>query len=449
MKKINKLIIVCLFLFTYVNAKSFYINEPIFNTKVFVQIEGNSLNEPIVLVHGLGDEASTIWKDTINKFKKDYYVVTFDLPGFGKSEKENKELTPRMYSLFIDYLTSLYIKKPFYLIGHSMGGSISLKYTSMFPKKVKKLLLIDAAGILHRDTYSNFLVNTGVDKFFKIKELEPITYKITNILSRITNSIQELIPSDLSVVLKTDDIRNLLFQKNTNSIAAVGLVMEDYSKVVYKIRTPTEILWGEDDDIAPLRTGYVLHKIIPNSKLKIIENSKHVPILDSKDIYLRYVDNFLKNTNVIEKRKSNHFNRKNLLIENQNEVEINGRYKNLKIINSNGIIISSSYIEELIIINSNVEIINSNINSENTAIKVIDSTLLITSSDLKANNAINLRNSKLDVAGSNIYAENYALISDDINIKNNIILSLTRITSKFNKNKVFHTKMIFNKKNRL
>ena len=69
MKKINKLLIVCLFLFTYVNAKSFYIDEPIFNTKVFVQIEGNSLNEPIVLVHGLGDEASTIWKDTINKFK--------------------------------------------------------------------------------------------------------------------------------------------------------------------------------------------------------------------------------------------------------------------------------------------------------------------------------------------------------------------------------------------
>ena len=431
------------------NAKSFYINEPIFNTKVFIQTHGNSSKEPIVLVHGLGDNASRIWKNTIEKFKNDYYIITFDLPGFGRSEKKNKELTPRTYSLFIDYVTSLYTKKPFYLIGHSMGGAISLKYTSMYPKKVKKLLLIDAAAILHRDTYSGFLVNTGIDKFFKIKDLEPITNQITDLFSQVTNSLQELIPSDLSLVLKTNYIRELLFQNNTTSIAAVGLVMEDYSKVVYDINTPTEILWGENDAIAPVRTGYVLHKIIPNSKFKIIPNSQHVPIIDSKEIYLKYVEGFLKNSNVSKKRELSTFNTKDLLVQNQNKVKITGVYKNLKIVNSKKVIIDSSRIEKLEIINSEVEIIDSSISSKDIAIELSNSNLQITTSDISANDAIILTNSTLDIAGTNISARNNAFLSYDDKIENTIILSLSKINSRFNDNKIFHTKIKFNQNNRL
>lgn len=449
MTTINKLILLFFFIITYSNAENFYIKEPIFNTVVYVETHGSSSNEPIVLVHGLGDEASTIWKDTIDKFKDDYFVLTFDLPGFGKSAKENKELTPKNYSLFIDYVTSLYIKKPFYLIGHSMGGAISLKYTSMFPTKVKKLLLIDAAAILHRDTYSNFLINTGIDKFFTIENMDPIKNKITSMFTKLTNKIQGYIPKDLSVVLKTEYIRNMIFKENTTSIAAVGLVVEDYSKVVYNITTPTEILWGEDDNVAPVRTGYVLHKIIPNSKLKVIPNSKHVPIIDSKDIYLEYVDNFLKNKNIIEKEKLTTFNIKELLVENQNDVKITGKYEKLVILDSNNIRITSSDIKELIIINSDVEIINSEIYSNKTAIRVEDSSLLITASNIKGNTAIKISNSKLDIAGSNIYAKNYAVMTNDFDMESDLIFSLTKIDSEFNTEKIFHTKMKFNKNSRL
>lgn len=438
--KINRLLIVFCLVFTYVNAKAFYIDEPILNTNVFVQTYGDKNKETIVLVHGLGHEAATLWHDTIDRFKKDYYIVTFDLPGFGKSSRINREFTPTNYALFVNYIADKYTNKPFYLIGHSMGGAISLKYTSMFPSKVKKLLLIDAAGILHRDTYSNFLINTGIDKFFNIKTIEPLN-QISSIFSDITNSIQNYIPSDLSLVIKTEYIRKMLFKDNTTAIAAVGLVMEDYSNVVYSINTPTEILWGEDDDVAPVRTGYTLNKILKNSKIKVIPNSRHIPITDSKDIYLEYVDNFLNNRNKNYVNTNSSFNTKDLLVKNQSDVVINGKYKSLKIIDSNNVKINSSNIEELIIINSDVKILNSTIKSKKTAINVKNAELQLTACDVNGFYAIQSENSRLDIAGSNLTSIENSIKTNNVNNKDTLILSLTTINSRFNKNRVFHTKM--------
>ena len=448
MMKINRLFISIILVFTYINAKTFYVDEPVLNTKVFVQTYGDKNKEVIVLVHGLGHEASSIWENTIERFKNDYYVITFDLPGFGKSSRVNRELTPTNYALFINYISNLYVKKPFYLIGHSMGGAISLKYTSMFPKDVKKLLLIDAAGILHRDTYSNFLITAGIDNFFKIKSIEPLN-KISSIFSQITTGIQDYIPSDLSLVIKTEYIRQMLFKNNTTAIAAIGLVMEDYSNVVYSINTPTEILWGENDDIAPVRTGYALNKILKDSKINVIPNSGHIPIIDSKDIYLKYVDNFLKNKNIKRAQKDSSFNTKYLLVKNQNNVVINGKYKSLKIIDSNNIKIDSSNIEELIIINSDVKILNSTIKSKNIAIDVKNSNLEVTACDIDGFYAIQSENTRLDLAGSTLNSIENSIKNKNINNKDILILSLTTINSKFYKNRVFHEKMEIDSNNRI
>ena len=119
-----------------------------------MQTAGNPKNPAVVLVHGLGDEASTIWQSTIALLKNEYYVITFDLPGFGKSSKENKLYSPQNYAKFIHYVTQTYVKKPFHLIGHSMGGAIALKYTSMYSLDVQSLVLVDAADILHKSAYN-------------------------------------------------------------------------------------------------------------------------------------------------------------------------------------------------------------------------------------------------------------------------------------------------------
>ena len=392
-----KYIFVIFFLFSKIFADEFYIQEPVLNSQVYINVDGNIENEPIVFVHGLGDEASTIWQETIHKLKDNYYVITFDLPGFGKSSKDNVEYTPEKYAQVLDFLVSKFLdNRQFYLVGHSMGGAISLKYATLHQDKIKKLFVIDSAGILHKDSYGEFMIKNQVSKMVDENSRSELNGQISQFATNITNSLATILPKDLSSVVRDERIRTK-FLNSPTSIAALGLMTEDWFEL-HNIKTPTMILWGENDGVTPLRSGYVLNFLLDNSKLFIIKNSKG----ELKDC----------------------------------------SYKYLKITNSNNLHLNNCNIERLIIENSDVYIVDSNIGSSSNSIQAINSNINITSSTIKGDIAINLLNSKLDIAGSKIEANNSAIFSQGIN---DIIFSLTTIVSPVTK-KVFHKKVTMNNK---
>ncbi len=112
-------------------------------------------------------------KRTIHKLKDNYYVITFDLPGFGKSSKDNVEYTPERSAQVLDFLVSKFLdNRQFYLVGHSMGGAISLRSATLHQDKIKKLFVIDSAGILHKDSYGEFMIKIKLVKWLmKIVEV--------------------------------------------------------------------------------------------------------------------------------------------------------------------------------------------------------------------------------------------------------------------------------------
>lgn len=443
MKLLNKITILLILCSSYLSANTFYIDEPVLNSKIYMEMHGDKNNETVVFVHGLGDEASTIWKDSVNSLKENYHVIIFDLPGFGKSSKSSAEYTPEKYALVLDYIVSKYVNKPFYLIGHSMGGAISIKYTTLFENKVKKLFLINSAGILHRDAYGEFLIKVGVDKFVDAKESDFLNTKITNLVSKVTNGLNKIVQVDLHTIVRNDELRQITFQSNPTAIAAVGLITEVFFEVG-KIKVPTLILWGEHDDVVPIRVGYILNKLIKNSSLEIIENSGHVPILDSKDIYLSYLDKFL-NEDIEKKEKiQTKIDSKDEEIILRNNAKIDCNFKSLKIIDSKNIQLYNCNLEKLVIRNSTVSLIDSNINSNNVAISVTNSVLNITSSDIKGRIAIESNGSKLDIAGTNLTSSEISILSRGIN---QIIFSLTTLRGPIT-TKVFHKKVIMQNNNK-
>lgn len=449
MKQIAKYIFFLLIYISTLEAKSFYINEPIFNSKVFIQTYGDSRKQPIVFVHGLGDEASTIWQSSIEKLKNNYYILTFDLPGFGKSTKANKEYTPSKYTLFLDYIISKYTNEPILLVGHSMGAAISLKYTAQYSKKVKRLLLIDVAGILHKDAYSKFIVKMGLSKFFSSKSLEVINEKITTFFTKINDIFSKIMPSDTSSIFKSEETRELYFQSKPSTIAAVSLIMEDYSKILRDITTPTFILWGEKDEVAPVRTGYVLNKLIHNSILEIIPNSGHVPMVDSRLKYLEYLDLFTK-----DKIKKSVFsysdnNYKNIVIDNQNGIVLQGNYNSITIKNSRNIVLNNCHIKKVEIFKSRVSIINSKIDAKETALSVKYSELFLTASDVLGKKTIKTQSSRLDIAGSYIKGEDYSIMNSAYKDNNHIIFSVTKVDNNYNKNKFLHKKVVITKTDKI
>lgn len=379
-----------------------FITEPVFNASVYMQTLGNPENPAVVLVHGLGDEASTIWEHTIEELKNDYYVITFDLPGFGQSSKANELYSPLNYAKFIRYLTQTYLKKPFHLVGHSMGGAISLKYTSMYPSDVESLVLVDAAGILHRSEYNNFLIQSGVNAFFDeqnglIQGLQ--TQKMNSFIDKMAEKIDRKLSLDMSVVLASEDLRSTVLGGAPHSIAAVALVEENFNGTPQKISTRTTIIWGETDGVAPVETGYVLHKLMPSSSFKILPHAGHVPMLTHEEAFLHILETHLKSKEgTARPAKPKNTQSYSIKIKDVKDKVYTGTIESITIRDSQKIVIKDAMIEELIVYNSDVEIINSTIKTPKTvAVAAQNAKVSIVASEIFGK--IKLHNAKLHLLG--------------------------------------------------
>jgi pimeloyl-ACP methyl ester carboxylesterase len=245
------------------------VKEPVFGGEVFLQTAGNPANPAVVLVHGLGNEAATAWEPTMEFLRKDFFVFAFDLPGFGRSSKVNALYSPENYGRLIHYLTQKYVRKPFHLVGHSMGGAISLQYAADYPQDVQTLTLVDAAGVLHRLAYSSYLAPLGID--FLLKDYNVFSDNVVaDVAGIIMNSLDRRMPVDLDKLVANALFRQKVLRGNTTSIAGLALVLNDFSAVPEKIKAPTLIIWGDEDNIAPLRTGVMLRALIPQSSLRLL-----------------------------------------------------------------------------------------------------------------------------------------------------------------------------------
>ena len=118
-------------------------------TETFLQEAGESTNEAIVLLHGIGADHK-MWKPQIEEFAANgYFVLAPDLLGHGRSSKV-KTLALRDWEKQINELLQQKGLTHCILIGVSMGGVIAQSFGMNNPEKVSRLILSDTFGELKR-----------------------------------------------------------------------------------------------------------------------------------------------------------------------------------------------------------------------------------------------------------------------------------------------------------
>ncbi len=134
------------------------VTEPVFNDRVYIYEAGMEHENSVVLVPGIGDDGVNDWGYLIPELARQYHVVAFDLPGFGRSTKQNVLYSPANYTAFVKWATSQYVKGTFILIGHSLGGAVALSYAAAYQNDLQKLILVDVFGVLHRNVLTRYMV---------------------------------------------------------------------------------------------------------------------------------------------------------------------------------------------------------------------------------------------------------------------------------------------------
>lgn len=232
----------------------------------------NAIN--LIYLHGWGSD-SVLWFKTFNQeFENRFNIFCIDLPGFAKSDQPKSDLTVSDYASYISDFIEKFKLENVVIVGHSLGGRIGIKLSVKYNSNIKKLILVDSAGIYHTKKLTN-LISKVSHLFHPIFKLKP--------LAGIRRRFYKLIKAE-------DYLLNPNLQKTF-----VNIVHEDLTECIKMIKIPTLIIWGENDEneYTPLSDAHLINKYINGSELKIIKDGGHFSFLDNSKLFREYITKFI------------------------------------------------------------------------------------------------------------------------------------------------------------
>ena len=247
---------------------------------------------PIVLIHGTGSSLHT-FNDWVSRLKVNYSVIRMDIPGHGLTGPfPNRDYSIEAYVKFIKHFLDKKGIEKCIIGGNSLGGHIAWQFTATHPDRVKKLILIDAAG------YPNESKSTPLA--FQIAKIPLIKSMFTFITPKaIARKSVENVYADKSKV--TTDLAMRYFEltlRSGNRQAFVDRLSVENNPASYhlisNISQPTLILWGDQDLLIPIENAKLFQKDIPNNTLIILKNTGHVPMEENPSESLEAVVTFLE-----------------------------------------------------------------------------------------------------------------------------------------------------------
>jgi pimeloyl-ACP methyl ester carboxylesterase len=402
-----------------------YFQEPVFNSKVAILQTGLQHKESILLVHGLGQLGMQDWYSVIPFLATKYHVIAVDLPGFGYSEKPEGRYSPTRYAKVIEAVSEKFSKGRFTLIGHSMGGAVSLRFASMYPESLKKLILVDVAGVLHQTAFVKNAVQLNLDENKSHDKLKNIVSQVND----LGGSLVELISANsVSETIQESEFAWNLIKGSPNTNAAVSLIEENFSLALPKVSVETFIIWGAEDNVAPLRTAKVLEQHIQGARLSVIDGAGHVPMKSHNELFLKLLETSLNGTITKQQPIESLVNKGDLICENLNNQKYSGSYNKVHIKNCSNVQLIDLTAKQWLIEDSLVNAENITIKSEYSAFTAVESVVNITNGLIHSKKAIKLSGSRLDVAGVNIIADENSIIGD---VGSKLIFSVSHIKDKF------------------
>lgn len=378
------------------------IEEPIFEGRVCTVQASREAKVGVILIHGLGGSVDD-WQNVIPALAKDFHVVAFDLPGFGKSDKGSQAYSPTRYARLAHFLADHYFQdKPYHVVGHSMGGAVALRFAAQRPLRFRRLVLVDVAGILHAQVMAKFQAGSMIERQSGVPQtrgfVEHLSGRILEQAERLPISFFEIVDTALG--------REHVLRGSPQQIAAMGLAGEDFSSAIASVTEPTLILWGDHDRDAPLRTGEVLAANMPHARLEIISDSGHEPMLDQADQFNALLKKHLLSSDDVLAGYYRHapplpaFASKRVgSCSGKNGTVFEGDYHTIKLHDCNNITIRNARVGQLSATNSRLEIINTTILGKDVGLFADNSNVTITNGEISGVIAINAVLSRFNLAG--------------------------------------------------
>lgn len=249
-----------------------------------INIDGININyideghgSVVLLLHGWGGSIQTMMP-IANVLKDKCRVIVMDLPGFGESDNPVEPWNSYDYAACINKFIELNKLDSIILFGHSHGGRISIILSSMYDY-VKKLILIDSAGIIPKRKLNYYI------KVYSFKLL-----KSAYLLFVGGNSKEQKLEKFYRKYGSTD-------YKSSDGImrqTMIKVIHDNLFDLLPYIKSPTLLIWGENDEDTPLYMGKIMEERIKDSGLIIFKDAGHYSYVDNYEQFKAVINVFLK-----------------------------------------------------------------------------------------------------------------------------------------------------------
>lgn len=252
--------------------------------KINVKKQGKG-KPTLIFTHGWVNNL-TIWESIIKELKKNYTCISHDIIGHGISDNpvDKRNYTLESFAKDVDEIIKKFDIENYVLIGHSMGGMISLHHEAT-RQKAKGLILIDTTTNL--DLYNFKKAKTKLK--YLVKRLPH--YDTSSFLHKEEVNLHSYGFSTKFAFL--GGLRNTPLHAVINCLETmIGMNLNEEAKQITK---QTLIIHGSKDTTLSLKHGKKLRKLIKNSTLNIYENDNHLVPLNSVTKVIKDIKEFLNN----------------------------------------------------------------------------------------------------------------------------------------------------------
>jgi pimeloyl-ACP methyl ester carboxylesterase len=254
-----------------------------------IHYETYGRGRPVLLLHGwLGSWA--LWRDSIEVLGKEFRTYALDFWGFGESGGTVKNSNIYTVDNFVDLVHQFMdklgiVKAP--LVGHSMGGTVSLSTAIRYPERVVKVAVVGSP--INGSSLNLLLKMSGYSAIASVFWLSPPALRLflrgySFFMARDGRRMAKMITRDVSQTTMHSFFQSIGTLRQTDLRPHLG-----------EIRVPTLGIYGKRDIIVNPHQRDVLKAGVKHADISYYPDAGHFPMLDTPERFINEIRNFLLN----------------------------------------------------------------------------------------------------------------------------------------------------------
>ncbi|XP_041837125.1 monoacylglycerol lipase abhd6-A-like [Melanotaenia boesemani] len=239
----------------------------------------------LLLLHGFS-ATKDMWLPVINYLPRDQHVVCVDMPGHegtSRTSAEDYSIQGQVNRIH-QFVQSIGLdKRPFHLVGTSMGGNVAGVYAACFPSDLSSLTLVCPAGLVY-PTDSEFISRLRELENGRMQDesipLIPRTPQELDDMLRLCCYNPPKLPRQVLRGLLANRIPNNGFYKEVFMEIVGEKSRHSLQEHLHLITAPLQVVWGNEDQVLDVSGAAVIQGVLPHCQVDLLESCGHSVALE-------------------------------------------------------------------------------------------------------------------------------------------------------------------------